>query len=333
MSHQVFSEQDRSKALARAAAALRTEGEAVLRLIERLDESFTDAVAMILDCRGRLVVTGMGKSGAIGRKLAGTFCSTGTPSLFLHPAEGIHGDLGMVTGQDVVLALSNSGESEEITKILPALTRIGATLIAMVGRRESTLAQYAQVVLDVSVDCEACPLDLAPTASTTAALALGDALALAVMEARRFTKEDYALFHPGGALGRRLLLRVADVMRTGSAVAVVGEDVRLLEVLFAITRAGAGAACVVDGTGALSGIITDGDVRRALLADPTSALDRIAREVMNAGPKTISPDRLATEGLRMMEGPPKQIGEMPVLEDGRPVGMLMLKDLVAAGIV
>ncbi len=333
MSPQDFTEQDKARALARAEATLRTEGEAVLRLIDRLDSSFADAVAMILGCKGRLVVTGMGKSGAIGRKLAGTFCSTGTPSLFLHPAEGIHGDLGMVTAQDVVLALSNSGESEEIVKILPAVARIGAKLIAMVGRRQSSLAAYAQVVLDVSVECEACPLDLAPTASTTAALALGDALALAVMEARRFTREDYALFHPGGALGRRLLLRVSDVMRTGSAMAVVEEDVKLLDVLFAITKAGAGAACVVDGDGKLCGLIADGDIRRALVADPPGALEKCARQVMTTQPLTITPDRLATEGLRMMEGPPRQIGEVPVLEDGKPVGMLMLKDLVAAGIV
>lgn len=328
-----FSEADKKKAFERAVATLRNEGEAVLALCERIDESFGQAVEIILGCRGRLVVTGMGKSGAIGRKIAATFCSTGTPSLFLHPAEGVHGDLGMVTGSDVVLALSNSGESEEIASILPAISRIGARLIAMVGRPESTLAKYADVVLDSSVEREACPLGLAPTTSTTVQLALGDALALAVMEARRFTREDYALFHPGGALGRRLLLKVSDVMRTGDALAVVRPNVILRDVLFAITRAGAGAACVVDDEGKLVGIITDGDVRRALLADE-NALRKLASEVMISNPRTISPDRLATEGLRKMEAPPKQIGEMPVLdEDGRPVGMLMLKDLVAAGIV
>lgn len=332
MSNKQFSEEDRQKAIERGVATLRNEGEAILRLCDRLDGRFGDAVELILDCRGRLVVTGMGKSGAVGRKLAATFCSTGTPSLFLHPAEGIHGDLGMVTGQDVVLALSNSGESGEIVDILPAIARIGAKMIAIVGRPESTLAAHAQVVLDVSVECEACPLGLAPTTSTTVALALGDALALAVMEARRFTKEDYALFHPGGALGRRLLLRVSDVMRTGSAVAVVTEDATLLDAMFAITNAGAGAACVVNAEGRLAGIITDGDIRRALLADE-NALHKPAREVMVTGPRTITPDRLATEGLRLMEAPPRQIGEMPVLVDGKPVGMLMLKDLVAAGIV
>jgi arabinose-5-phosphate isomerase len=331
MTPQGFDDKDRKKALDRAVETLRNEGEAIMRIAERLDGCFVDAVEMILKCRGRLVVTGMGKSGAIARKLAATFCSTGTPSLFLHPAEGVHGDLGMVTAEDIVLALSNSGETDELVTILPAIARIGAKLIAMVGRPDSTLGRYAQVVLDSSVECEACPFDLAPTTSTTAALALGDALALAVMEARQFTKEDYALFHPGGSLGRRLLLRVSDVMRTDSAMAVVKGDVVLRDVLFAITNAGAGAAFVVDGDGRLLGIITDGDVRRALLADE-QALRKAAAEVMVVNPKTIEPDRLATEGLRLMEGPPK-IGEMPVVVDGRPVGMLALKDLVAAGIV
>lgn len=304
----------------------------MLALCNRLDSSFAYAVELVLNCKGRLVVTGMGKSGAIGRKLAGTFSSTGTPSLFLHPAEGIHGDLGMVTGADVVLALSNSGESEEIANILPAIGRIGAKMIAMVGRPESTLGSCADVVLDTSVECEACPLGLAPTTSTTVQLALGDALALAVMEARRFTREDYALFHPGGALGRKLLLRVSDIMRSGNEMAVVKSDVILRDILFVITRAGAGAACVVDDDGKLMGIITDGDVRRALLQDE-KALSKIASEIMVPNPRTISPERLATEGLRMMEGPPKQIGEMPVVENDKPVGMLMLKDLVSAGIV
>jgi len=332
MTPQEFTQEIRQKALKRAIATLTEEGEAVLKLRDRLDSSFAEAVELILSCEGRLVVTGMGKSGAVGRKIAGTFSSTGTPSLFLHPAEGIHGDLGMVTAKDVVLGLSNSGESEEIVKILPAIARIGASLIAMVGRAESTLGQYARIVLDVSVECEACPLDLAPTTSTTAALAMGDALALAVMEARSFTREDYALFHPGGALGRKLLLRVNDVMRTGTAMALVRKDVSVLDVMFAITKAGAGAACVVDHDGNLLGIITDGDIRRALLVDE-GALSNAASAVMISNPRTIGPDRLAAEGLRAMEAPPRQIGEMPVVLDGKPVGMLMLKDLVAAGIV
>ncbi|MCE5322088.1 KpsF/GutQ family sugar-phosphate isomerase [bacterium] len=332
MNPQVFDEQDRQRALSRASATLKSEAEAILKLCDRLDTAFAEAVEMILKCRGRLVVTGMGKSGAIGRKLAGTFSSTGTPSLFLHPAEGIHGDLGMVTSDDVVLALSNSGESEEIVNILPAIARIGAKMIAMVGRDGSTLGTYANLVLDTCVECEACPLGLAPTTSTAVQLALGDALALAVMEARHFTKEDYALFHPGGALGRKLLLRVSDVMRTDKAVAIVKRETILRDTLFAITKAGAGAALVVDAEGKLAGIITDGDVRRAILADE-AALNKQAAEVMSVGPRTISPDKLATEGLHLMEAPPRQIGEMPVVVDEKPVGVLMLKDLVAAGIV
>lgn len=326
-----FTDKDIENALSRAQYTLQSEADAILGLIPRLDSSFVDAVKLILECRGRLVVTGMGKSGAIGRKIAGTFASTGTPSLFLHPAEGIHGDLGMVTAQDVVLALSNSGETQEIVDILPAIARIGAKLIALVGRSDSTLGSYSQVVLNVEVECEACPLGLAPTTSATATLAMGDALALAVMEARHFTKDDYALFHPGGTLGRRLLLRVSDVMRSGEAMAVVALDVPLKDVLFAITKAGAGAACVADADGSLAGIITDGDVRRALLKD-ADALSRPASAVMTAGCRTIAPDRLATEGLHALEAPPKPIGEIPVVEDGKPVGMLMLKDLVAAGL-
>lgn len=332
MKSQVFTETDKDRALARAIATLKNEGEAILNLCDRLDSSFTNAVELILNCKARLVVTGMGKSGAIGKKLAGTFCSTGTPSLFLHPAEGIHGDLGMVTGEDVVLALSNSGESQEIVNIMPAIARIGAKMIAVVSRPESTLARYADVVLDIAVDCEACPLGLAPTTSTTVSLALGDALALAVMEARHFTREDYALYHPGGALGRKLLMRVSDVMREGDAVAIVSKDSTLMNVMFAITKAGAGAACVVDSEDKLAGIITDGDIRRTLL-EGDKALHKPAHEIMWPTPRTINPDRLATEGLRAMEAPPKQIGEMPVIIDGKPVGMLMLKDLVAAGIV
>ncbi len=324
--------EDKTKALNRAHAALTAEAEAVLKLRDRIDGTFVDAVELILECVGKLVVTGMGKSGAIGRKIAGTFSSTGTPAIFLHPAEGIHGDIGMVTGKDIVLALSNSGETEELVNILPGLSRIGAKLIAMVGRSNSTLSKYAEIVLDTSVECEACPLGLAPTTSTTVQLALGDALALAVMEARHFTKEDYALFHPGGSLGRQLLLRVADVMRTGNAVAIVAENVILSDVLFAITKAGAGAAFVVDSEKKLLGIITDGDVRRALLKDE-HALRKPASQIMVRNPRTITPDRLATEGLKLMEAPPKQIGEMPVVVDGVPVGMLMLKDLAAAGIV
>lgn len=317
--------------LERAREILEIEGNAVLALRARLDDSFTRAVALILQCKGRIVVTGMGKSGAIGRKLAGTLASTGSPALFLHPAEGVHGDLGMVTSQDVVIALSNSGETDEIISILPVIKRIGARLICMCGRSESVLAEHSDVVLDTSVEREACPLGLAPTTSTTAQLALGDALALTVMEARRFSAEDYALLHPAGTLGRRLTMRVADVMRTSDRMAIVGADELVRDVLFSITKAGAGAAIVVDAEQKMIGIITDGDVRRHMLEDER-CLHRKASEIMTANPKTAKADQLAVEGLRLLES--FKIGEVPVLDnDGKPIGVLMMKDLFQAGIV
>lgn len=277
------------------------------------------------------MVTGIGKSGAIGRKIAATFASTGTPSLFLHPAEGVHGDLGMVTEEDVVLALSHSGETEEVVGILPVLRRIGAKIIAMTGRADSTLARQADVVLLVKVEREACPLNLTPTASTTAMLALGDALAVAVMSERRFTKEDFAKFHPGGTLGKRLLLRVRDIMRTGDRMAVIFEDMPVREALFAITKAQAGATNVVDRSGRLVGIVTDGDLRRALMRDE-SVLSRPVREIMTKNPITIGPDRLAAEALKIMRE--RQIDDLPVVdEEGRPVGMLDVQDLLSAGLV
>jgi len=317
--------------LERAREVLDIESAAILALKDRLDDGFISAVQLVVGCKGRVVVTGMGKSGAVARKIAGTLASTGSPALFLNPAEGIHGDLGMVTSQDVVIALSSSGETDELTAILPVLKRLGAKLIALAGRRDSTLAQAADVILDVSVEREACPLGLAPTASTTAMLALGDALALAAMEARRFTKEDYAVLHPGGALGRRLTLKVWDVMRTDDRMAVVSEGDLVRDVLFAITRAGAGAAAVTDSQGKLVGIITDGDLRRHMLEDER-CLCRQAHEIMTVNPKVISPDQLAAEGAGILET--FKIGELPVLdEERRPIGMLMMKDLFQAGIV
>jgi len=317
--------------LDRAKAVLDIEANVILTLKDRLDESFVSAVDLILQCKGRVVVTGMGKSGAIGRKLAGTLASTGSPALFLHPAEGVHGDLGMVTSQDVVIALSNSGETDEIISIVPAIKRIGARLISILGRTDSALGQYSDVVLDASVEREACPLGLAPTASTTAMLALGDALALAAMEARKFSAEDYAVLHPAGTLGRRLTMRVSDVMRTGDRMATVSEDEIVRDVLFAITKAGAGAANVVNGVQKLVGIITDGDLRRHMLADER-CLYRKAHEIMTPNPRVVNPDQLATEGVRILET--CKIGELPVLDDkGKPIGMLMMKDLFQAGIV
>ena len=312
-------------------AVLALEAEAVAALAERLDERFVQAVGLVLACSGRVIATGMGKSGAVARKLAATLASTGTPALFLHPAEGVHGDLGMVAAGDVVIALSYRGESDELTAILPALGRLEVPIIAFTAQAGSTLGAAAEVVLDVAVPREACPLNLAPTTSTAAMLAMGDALAVAVMRQRRFGPEDFALRHPAGALGRRLLLRVDDVMRSGDMVALVGPETRVREVLFTITRAHAGAACVVAEEGRMLGIVTDGDLRRGLLADD-SCLGRPAAEVMSAPGKRIGCGKLATEALGMMEK--HQIGELPVLDDqGRVLGVVNLKDLLRAGIL
>lgn len=318
-----------SDAVKLARQVLLTEAEAVRALADRLDESFDRAVELLLHCRGRAVTTGVGKSGAIARKLAGILSSTGTPALFLHPAEGVHGDLGAVTAQDVVILLSYSGESDEIINILPVVKRIGARSIGITRARESSLASQCDVVLDVTVDREACPLGLAPTSSTTAMLALGDALALAVMQERRFTRDDFALFHPAGALGRRLILRARDLMRTGDEMAVCRVSDSLRDVMFSISQARAGAACIVDEAGVFAGFITDGDVRRHLLHDGT--LEAPAEQVMTRNPLTVGPDDLAVEGLHLMEE--RKIGDLPVVQDGRPVGVLMLKDVTRAGLV
>ncbi len=331
---------EHSDALAHARRVLREEADALRALADRLDDAFGRAAALLRACSGRVVVTGMGKSGAVARKIAGTLSSTGTPALFLHPGEALHGDLGMVTSDDVVLALSYSGETDELLAVLPGLKRRGAGLIAMTGRAGSTLARASDVVLDVCVPREACPLCLAPTTSTTAMMALGDALAVTVMEARGFGRDDYAQLHPAGSLGRRLLLHASDVMRTGDELAVVDQSATLHAALFAITQAGAGAACIVDEAGRLTGILTDGDVRRALLADP-QALARPAGEAMTRSPYVVTGDPLAYEVVQRFErekprtGNEKaRIGDLPVVDAaGRPVGMLMLKDLLRAGIV
>jgi len=320
-----------------ARRVLSEEADALRSIAARLDGAFAEAVGRVRACSGRVVVTGMGKSGDVGRKIASTLASTGTPSLFLDPAAAVHGDLGMVADGDVVLALSYSGETDELRAILPGLRRRAGTLVAVTGASRSTLAQSADVVLDCAVSREACPLNLAPTTSTTAMMALGDALAIAVMEARGFGREDYALLHPAGSLGRRLLLRVADVMRTGDALAVVGEAASVHEALFAITRANAGAACVVDDRGLLSGILTDGDARRFLVRvnDPT-AWNRPVAQAMTRRPHVASPGQLAVEAFQSFEhgGQRVRVGDLPVVsEDGRPVGMLTLKDVVRAGII
>jgi len=319
------------RVLAEAAAALDA-------LAGRLAAApWAHAVHLLLDAQGRVVVTGMGKSGAVGRKLAGTLASTGTPALFLHPAEAMHGDLGMLQGRDVMIALSYSGETDEILAVLPAVTRLAVPLVALTGRADSALGRLATVVLDVSVEREACPLNLAPTTSTTAMIALGDALAVSVMGARGFTAGDYALLHPAGALGRRLTLRVRDIMRVGDALAVVPAQATLRDTVFAITQAHAGAAVVTDDAGRVCGLITDGDIRRHLL-DGHDLLTRPSRDVMNPRPGTLGPDLLAADARARLEAfhplPGNLVGEAPVVDaEGRPLGMLMLKDLDKAGIV
>lgn len=317
-----------------AKEVLRMEAEAINALIPRIGSSFAAAVEMMLGCEGRIVVTGMGKSGLIGQKIAATLASTGTPAFFLHPAEGVHGDLGMVTAKDIVVALSNSGETDELINILPVLKRIGARIIAMTGRAQSTLAKNADIFLDVGVEKEACPLGLAPTASTTAALALGDALAVALLSERKFTPEEFALFHPGGSLGRKLLLTVEKLMHGGAENPVIAMDKTLKEALFIITSKGLGATSVIDERGKLVGIVTDGDIRRSL-EKGYDVLSRPLTETMTRTPKTITPEKLAAQALQIMESnKPRPITVLPVIDqDKHPVGMLHLTDLLKAGVV
>jgi arabinose-5-phosphate isomerase len=314
-----------------AREVLLTEAHAVEMLAQRLDSSFPQAVELILQCQGRVVVSGMGKSGHIGRKIASTLASTGTPAFFMHPAEASHGDLGMITGHDVVLVLSNSGESDELLTIVPMLKRMGAKLISMTGNPKSTLAKEADVHLDASVSHEACPLGLAPTASTTAALALGDALALVLLDARGFSQEDFARAHPGGALGRQLLLHVSDVMRTGDGIPKVRQDVFLSAALLEMSRKGLGMTAIIDAQGKPAGIFTDGDLRRAFENGVDVASTNIT-QVMHANPRTIAPNRLAAEAVELMETH-KINGLLVTDADGTLVGALNMHDLLKAKVV
>lgn len=314
-----------------ARRTLEIEAAAVASLAGRVDATFLGAVEALLACRGRVVVTGMGKSGHVGGKIAATLASTGTPAFFMHPAEASHGDLGMITGDDVVIALSNSGESAEIAGIVPLIKRRGARLIAMTGNPASTLAREADIHLDAGVAQEACPLNLAPTASTTASLALGDALAVATLHARGFTAEDFALSHPAGSLGRRLLLRIEDIMHTGESTPRVREDATLRDALLEMTRKGLGMTTVVDAGNKVVGVFTDGDLRRLLDRDIDVRAARIA-EVMKTGPRTIAAGALAAEAARVMEEH-KVNGLLAVDADGRLVGALNMHDLMRAGVV
>jgi arabinose-5-phosphate isomerase len=313
----------------RAREVLRIEAEAIRGLIPRVGKTFETAVSLVAGCKGRVIVTGMGKAGLIGQKLSATLASTGTPSHWVHPAEAIHGDLGRVTRDDVIIALSKSGETEELTRLLPVIKRIGSRLIALTGNPRSTLATHCDVMLDVAVKREATAINPAPTSSTTAMLAMGDALAVVVTERKKFKRSDFALLHPGGQLGRELLLRVRDIMRTHAANPVVREGARVKAVLLAITRARAGCASVVDGRGRLTGIFTDGDLRRHIDAG-SDLIEMRVKDVMTRRPKTIDPDHLAAEALRLLRE--YKIDELVVVDRRRrPVGLLDVQDLLKAG--
>lgn len=315
----------------RARRVLAIESEAIKKLISRIDDNFLKAVSMICKSEGRVVVTGMGKAGIIGQKISATLSSVGTPSLWLHSAEAIHGDLGRVTKEDVIILLSNSGETEEVKRLLPLLKKIGSKVIAITGNIKSTLAKHSDVALDVSVKEEGCPLGLAPMASTTAMLAIGDALSACLIERKGFRREDFAFLHPGGNLGKRLLLKVEDIMRKGAASPMVNEDKLVKDVLLSITHARAGSATIVDKKGKLVGIFTDGDLRRHLDKD-VNLVKRKVKEVMTKNPITIRPDRLAVEALRILEE--KKIDEIPVVDaQKRPVGLLDIQDVLRAGLV
>jgi arabinose-5-phosphate isomerase len=322
---------DAARARSLAHETFEIEAAAVLGLKARTDGAFARAVQMMLEVRGRVVVMGMGKSGHIGRKVAATLASTGTPAMFVHPAEASHGDLGMIKDVDLVLAISNGGESEEITVILPVLKRLGVPLIAITGALKSTLAKHAEIVLDSGVEKEACPLNLAPTASTTAQLALGDALAVALLDARGFKPEDFARSHPGGALGRKLLTLLADVMRSGDAVPRVAPDTSVSELMREMGAKGLGASAITDGDGRVLGIFTDGDLRR-LIEKGVDLRGLTAREVMHSGPRTIRQDSLAVEAAELMEK--HRITSVLVVDaDDKLCGAVNSNDLMRAKVI
>ncbi len=319
--------------MARAIAkkVLMIERDAISSLIKRIDSNFEAVVKAMYDTKGRIIVAGIGKPGFIAQKISATLSSTGTPSLYLHPAEALHGDLGRVTKDDMIIALSNSGETEELIKLLPIIKKIGAQLIALVGNIRSTLAKNADYVVDVSVKREACPLGLAPTTSTTVMLAMGDALAVALLDKKGFKEKDFAFFHPGGILGKRLILKVGDIMRKGDENPVVRENKTIKEVLLAITKARAGSASVIDSRGRLTGIFTDGDLRRNLEIGRDIINKKVA-ELMTRNPTVIKKDKLAAEALEILRS--KKLDELPVVDDNkRPIGLLDVQDLLKAGLV
>jgi arabinose-5-phosphate isomerase len=324
-----------SRALALASETLQIESDAILALKDRLgtsaDSEFALALQILLQCKGRVVVSGMGKSGHIARKIAATLASTGTPAMFVHPAEAAHGDLGMVTESDVLIAISNSGESEELLAIVPVIKRLGAALISMTGKPNSSLASLAHVHLNIAVAKEACPLNLAPTASTTATLALGDALAVALLDLRGFREEDFARSHPGGALGRRLLTHVRDIMRTGEDIPAVHPDVLLPAALLEVTRKGLAMTAIVDVSNHVVGIFTDGDLRRLIEEGKDFSRAQI-KEVMHTNPRVLGPEQLAVDAVELMEK--HRINQVLVVEkDGTLVGALHIHDLTRAKVI
>ena len=314
-----------------ARRVLDIEAKAISELKKNINQDFKRATQFILHYKGRIVVSGMGKAGIIAQKLSATLSSTGTPSLFLHSAEAIHGDLGRVTKDDVVIILSNSGETDEIKKLLPLLKKIGAKIIAITGNTKSLLSRYSDLVLNVAVKKEACPLGLAPTASTTAMLAMSDALAVCLLDLKNFKEKDFDFYHPGGLLGRKLLLKVEEIMRTGQANPVVREEKKISEVLFKITQARAGSASIVNKKGKLVGIFTDGDLRRHLEKDPNLTLRQV-KDAMTKSPIAVTPQMLAVEAARILQE--KKIDEVPVVDKNkRPVGLLDIQDLLKAGLI
>jgi len=318
-------------AIKRAREVLDIEAGAIKDLKPKIGKNFEKALNLILKTKGRVVVSGMGKTGIIAQKFSATLASTGTPSLFLHTTEAIHGDLGKVTSEDVVIIISNSGSTDEMKQLLPLLKKIGAKVVALTGNTKSILAKYSDVVLDVSVKKEACPLGLAPTASTTATLAMADAISICLLELKGFKEKDFAFFHPGGVLGRRLILKVEDIMRIGQASPIVNEEKKVSQVLLKITQARAGSATVVDKNGRLTGIFTDGDLRRHLETDESLPKRKI-KEVMTKNPTAVNKEMLAAEAMRILQE--KKIDEVPVIDKNRrPIGLLDVQDLLKAGLV
>src|SRR3989338_2005524 len=315
----------------RAKQVLKIEADSIRRLIFRIDKDFEKAVNLIFNSKGKAVVTGMGKAGIVGQKISATLSSTGTPSLWLHSAEAVHGDLGRVRKEDIIIALSNSGETEEILKLIPNIKKIRIKLITITGKAGSTLAKNSDAVLDVSIKEEACPLGLAPMASTTTMLAMGDALCAALMDKRNFKRSDFAFLHPGGNLGKQLLLKVEDIMRKGDKNPLVRENDKVKDVLLAITAARAGSATVVDGNGKIKGIFTDGDLRRHLEEDPDLSKRKV-KDVMTKKPNTLKKDCLAVEGLRILKE--YKIDEITIVDEkNRAIGLLDVQDILNAGIL